>query len=65
MTGKILINKYKILSELGEGGMSNVYLAEHVMLKRKYAVKMLADHLLRTPGFKERFFKEGLAQAQL
>jgi len=45
--------------------MSNVYLAEHVMLKRKYAVKMLADHLLKTPGFKDRFFKEGLAQAQL
>ena len=65
MIGKILLNKYKILSELGEGGMSNVYLAEHVMLKRKYAVKMLADHLLKTPGFKDRFFKEGLAQAQL
>jgi len=65
MIGKLLINKYKIISALGEGGMSNVYLAEHVMLKRKYAVKMLADHLLRTPGFKDRFFKEGLAQAQL
>jgi len=65
MIGKLLINKYQIISELGEGGMSNVYLAEHVMLKRKYAVKMLADHLLKTPGFKDRFFKEGLAQAQL
>ena len=65
MIGNLLLNKYKILSELGEGGISKVYLAEHVMLKRKYAVKMLADHLLRTPGFKDRFFKEGLAQAQL
>jgi len=65
MIGQILINKYKILSEIGEGGMSSVFLAEHVMLKRKYAVKMLADHLIKTPGFQERFLKEGLAQAQL
>ena len=65
MIGQLLLERYKILSEIGEGGMSSVFLAEHVMLKRKYAVKMLADHLLKTPGFKERFFKEGLAQAQL
>ena len=65
MIGTILTNKYKILSEIGEGGMSIVFLAEHIILKRKYAVKMLAHHLTKTPEFEERFLKEGLAQAQL
>ena len=61
----VIIANYRIISKIGEGGMSKVYLAQHEILKRKVALKMLSSHLTKTPGFKERFLKEGLAQAQL
>jgi len=65
MESQVLNSKYKIISQIGKGGMSFVYTAEHITLKRKFAIKKLADHLTHAPGFKERFQKEGLAQAQL
>ena len=65
MIDESIIGNYRIIKEIGEGGMSYVFLAEHVKLKTKKAVKMLAPHLTGASGFKERFLKEGLAQAQL
>jgi len=65
MIDENIIGNYRIIKEIGEGGMSYVFLAEHMSLKSKRAIKMLAPHLTGAPGFKERFLKEGLAQAQL
>src|SRR5688572_22200748 len=36
------LGPYKILTQLGAGGMSQVYLAEHVRMHRKVALKVLA-----------------------
>jgi hypothetical protein len=41
MRGTLLKSTYRILSELGKGGMGTVYLAEHKTLLRKFAVKFL------------------------
>lgn len=41
MLGKTLQGRYKIERQLGQGGMSTVYLAEHLRLGRKVAVKAL------------------------
>src|SRR5689334_18922584 len=35
------LGKYKLLNHLGTGGMSSVYLAEHVKMQQKRAVKVL------------------------
>ena len=41
MIGSIINERYKIVEFLGGGGMSNVYLAEDLILNRKVAVKMI------------------------
>ena len=40
MVGKTLRN-FRIVSEIGEGGMGVVYLAEHVELPKRFAIKSL------------------------
>lgn len=64
MIGKIIGN-LKLISEIGEGGMGKVYLAEHITLKKRFAVKCLAPELTRIPQFRDRFSVEARAQAQL
>ena len=48
------LGKYKLLGHLGTGGMSSVYLAEHVLMQRRVAIKVLpknrvSRHLLPGP----------------
>jgi DNA-binding beta-propeller fold protein YncE len=56
---------YRIESLIGRGGMSVVYLAEHLRLGRKVALKLLAPELTETEGFRERFIKESRLAASL
>lgn len=39
MTGTIILGRYRILDIIGRGGMSCVYLAEHINLHNKWAIK--------------------------
>jgi len=64
MVGKI-IRDLKFISEIGQGGMGVIYLAEHVHLGKKMAVKCLHPELTRNPDFRKRFDKEARAQAKL
>ncbi|MFW5966471.1 MAG: serine/threonine-protein kinase [Persicimonas sp.] len=59
------IARYEILEEIGRGGMSVVYLARDTSLNRKVAVKVLHEHLARTPENRERFRREAEATARL
>ena len=56
---------YRIESLLGRGGMSVVYLAEHVRLGRKVALKLLAPMLSDDESFRERFQRESRRAAEL
>ena len=64
MIGKT-ISHYKILEELGRGGMGEVYLAEDLKLERKVAIKFLPQHLTRDKDNVERFRREAKAAASL
>jgi serine/threonine protein kinase len=54
---------YRIESELGSGGMGIVYEATQLSLDRRVALKVIAGNLARDGTFRERFRREGLAQA--
>src|SRR6266480_4263761 len=56
---------YRIESLLGRGGMSVVYLAEHIGLGRKVALKLLASELSQDKGFRDRFVRESHLAASI
>lgn len=61
--GFFLSDKYKVLEELGSGGMGRVLLCEHLLLHKLVAVKLLNASWTQVPGAEERFFREARAAA--
>jgi len=58
MIGTVLGNRYKLIAELGHGGMAWVYLAEDLREGRRVAVKVLYPQLNQDVGFLQRFNQE-------
>ena len=59
------IGPYKILDQLGVGGMGQVFLAEHTAMRRKVALKVLPPKLAADRAGVERFHREARAVAAL
>lgn len=59
------LGKYKLLRLIGTGGMSSVYLAEHVLMKQKRAVKVLPKSRVNDSSYLARFHLEAQATASL
>src|SRR6266540_2427453 len=55
------LGSFRVLSLLGEGGMGRVYLAEHVLIGRRAAIKVLAAEIADNEDFVSRFFTEARA----
>jgi eukaryotic-like serine/threonine-protein kinase len=60
-----MLGKYKLLEHLGKGGMSQVYLAEHTLMRRKVAIKVLPKNRVEDATYLERFRIEARAAAKL
>jgi serine/threonine protein kinase/Flp pilus assembly protein TadD len=56
--GKIIAGKYRLLAELGRGGMGRVFKAEDLPLDRIVAIKFLSPDLLGGPDHRARFIRE-------
>jgi len=59
------LGDYRIVRELGRGGMAVVYEAEQLSLRRPVALKVLRNHLTLEPRHVERFQREARAAAKL
>lgn len=57
--------KYRVIDEIGHGGMATVYRAMDVRLKREVAVKLMHPHMRDNPEAAARFVTEARAVAQL
>jgi serine/threonine-protein kinase len=58
LVGQVVAERYHVLEKLGEGGMGQVYLAEHVRMGRRSAVKVMSPNLTRDPDAVSRFNRE-------
>lgn len=64
-TGAPTIRGFRILGELGRGGMGMVYRAEQVSLHREVALKVLSRELTKDPAFVAKFVAEARSAAKL
>jgi serine/threonine protein kinase len=62
--GKVLAG-YRIEERIGRGGMGIVYRAEHLKLRRRAAIKIIAPELAESEGFHDRFNREARMAAAL
>jgi len=65
LTSGTKLGPYEIVSQLGAGGMGEVYRARDTRLDREVAVKVLSGHFVSAPSLKERFEREARTVSQL
>ncbi|MGI9471813.1 MAG: serine/threonine-protein kinase, partial [Rubripirellula sp.] len=58
-----LLGHYRVLDELGKGGMGFVFRAQDVKLKRAVALKVMNQKIAATPNSRKRFIDEARAMA--
>ncbi|HKE19224.1 MAG TPA: serine/threonine-protein kinase, partial [Kofleriaceae bacterium] len=63
--GQVLDGRYRVEELIGEGGMGRVYLAEHVDIGRRVAIKILHPVYGRMPDLVERFRREARAASKI
>ncbi len=63
--GSTIGERYRIVAPLGRGGMGAVYRAEHLMMKKELALKLLHPELGRLDEVARRFEREAEAAARL
>ena len=63
--GTVLKGCYRIERRLGAGGMGTVYLARHLEIDKRVAIKILGPESVHRPQLKERFLREARATASI
>ncbi|MEO6574622.1 MAG: serine/threonine-protein kinase [Polyangiaceae bacterium] len=63
--GTHITDRYRIVAELGEGGMGAVYLVEHVHMRKQFALKVLHAELSGTGEISARFEREAIAAGRI
>jgi predicted Ser/Thr protein kinase len=65
LVGKVLADRFEILSRIGEGGTGVVYKAKQITVDRTVAIKVLGAHVSSDPSWVKRFHNEARAAARL
>jgi len=65
LVGRTLSDRYRVDKLVGEGGMGTVYLAEHMLMRKRVAIKVLHPEMTRLPEVVSRFEREAMAAANI
>ncbi len=65
MVGLELAGRYRILRRIGEGGMGLVYEAEHAVIEKRVAIKVLREDFSKKPEVVERFRQEAKSASRI
>jgi eukaryotic-like serine/threonine-protein kinase len=65
LVGRVLSDRYRIDRVLGIGGMGAVYSAEHLLMHKRVAIKVLHPEMTRLPEVVQRFEREAMAAAHI
>lgn len=63
--GTILADRYRLVRQLGRGGMGSVWVAEHLSLRSQVAIKLIDPLIAESPEALARFMREAQASAAL
>ena len=65
LEGQTLLGKYRIVGQLGQGGMGSVWRGAHVRTGRKVAIKVLDERFLSNSAIVQRFGREARAASAI
>jgi serine/threonine protein kinase len=65
LTGQVLGKRYQLLERVGIGAMGTVYRAEHQLMKKTVAIKLLHGPMLEKADVMERFMREAQAASNI
>jgi hypothetical protein len=65
LVGRVMSGRYRVEKLLGEGGMGGVYLAEHTLMRKLVALKVLHPEMTSVPEIVARFEREAVAAANI
>src|SRR5262245_38900570 len=65
LVGEVLDGRYGMFKKLGEGGMGEVYAAEHVHIDKKFAVKLLKAEIVSNAEAVKRFQQEARSSSSI
>ncbi len=65
LVGSVIAERYHVLRKLGEGGMGQVYLVEHLRMRRKSAVKVMHPGMTTDADAISRFNREAANACQI
>lgn len=65
LVGEVIDGRYRIFKKLGEGGMGEVYAAEHVHIEKRFALKLLKAEIVSNAEAVKRFQQEARSSSSI
>jgi serine/threonine protein kinase len=65
LVGQILDGRYRLIGKLGEGGMGEVYAAEHIHIEKRFAIKLLRPEIVSNAEAVTRFRQEARSSSSI
>src|SRR5678816_4473313 len=62
---QLIGDRYRIIRKIGEGGMGEVYLAEHIYIEKRVAIKLLRPDVLSNAEAVTRFRQEARSASSI